>query len=126
MRFTDLTPEAIEQVLQEWAPASPRAGIVALLPEAEKDRIPLLQAAAERHSMALAGAVFQNGQMVTKTRPGIAINNICIGGASAAQQPKRSRAHRACGVQQSTTDPAKTPGAGGKKASTAGAGISTN
>ena len=30
MRFTDLTPEAIEQVLQEWAPASSRAGIVAL------------------------------------------------------------------------------------------------
>ena len=58
MRFTDLTPEAIEQVLQEWAPASSRAGILALLPEAEKDRIPLLQAAAERHSMALAGAVF--------------------------------------------------------------------
>ena len=34
MRFTDLTPEAIEQVLQEWAPASSRAGILALLPEA--------------------------------------------------------------------------------------------
>jgi len=53
MRFTDLTPEAIEQVLQEWAPASSRAGIVALLPEAEKDRIPLLQAAAERLCKAL-------------------------------------------------------------------------
>ena len=42
MRFIDLTPEAIEQTLQDWAPASSRAGIVALVPEAEINRIPLL------------------------------------------------------------------------------------
>jgi len=58
MRFIDLTSEAIEQALQDWAPASSHAGIVALVPEAEKDRIPLLQASAKRHAIALVGAIF--------------------------------------------------------------------
>lgn len=58
MRYVELTPEALELALQDWAPASPHAGIVALLPEAEKDKLPLLQAVAARRRVALAGAIF--------------------------------------------------------------------
>ena len=32
---------------------------------------------------ALAGSIFQNSQTVTKVNPGLAINNLRIGGASA-------------------------------------------
>lgn len=59
MRFIDLTAEAIECALQEWVPDDPsQAGIVALLPEAEKDKLPLLQAAVAQRGLMLAGAIF--------------------------------------------------------------------
>lgn len=58
MRFVDLRSEAIEAALLDWAPVPSRAGIVALVPEAEKDRVPLLQAVAARHGISLVGAIF--------------------------------------------------------------------
>lgn len=58
MRFVELTFEDIAQALQDWGPASPHAGIVALLPEAESAKLPLLQEAATRAGFKLLGAIF--------------------------------------------------------------------
>ena len=58
MRFVELTAEAVERALCDWSPVASRSGIVALLPESRKDRVPLLQAAAARYGIALLGAIF--------------------------------------------------------------------
>lgn len=58
VRRIELTTDAIEQALDDSALPSVGAGILALLPEAEKDRLPLLQAACRRRGIALVGAVF--------------------------------------------------------------------
>lgn len=67
MRHIALNTESIEQALNECSPG--RSGIVALLPEAEKDRLPLLQAACRRRGIALAGGIFpalvEQGHFVT-------------------------------------------------------------
>lgn len=45
--------------------------------------------------LALAGSILRNGQSVTKTNFGIAINNFRIGGAAAARvEPRRWRVRR--------------------------------
>lgn len=56
--YTRLTGEAIERALDGWGTPQPGAGVVALLPEAEKDRLPLLQAACRARGLALAGGIF--------------------------------------------------------------------
>ncbi|MBF1166339.1 MAG: histidine kinase, partial [Dechloromonas agitata] len=58
MRFVELTAEAVEGALCDWRPVASRSGLVALLPESGKDQVPLLQAAAARHGIALLGAIF--------------------------------------------------------------------
>lgn len=58
MQHIDLSAESIELALQARVPIRPGAGVLALLPEAEKDRLPLLQEACRRHGLALAGAIF--------------------------------------------------------------------
>ncbi len=58
MRYVELNGESIEQALNEWSPRQAGAGIVALLPEAEKDHLPILQAACRQHGLALAGGIF--------------------------------------------------------------------
>lgn len=58
MHFVELTAESIAQTMQDWGPVAGRAGIVALVPEAEREKLPLLQAAAAQHGIALVGAIF--------------------------------------------------------------------
>lgn len=58
MRHIKLTTESVELALSGYPPGKVGAGIVALLPEAEKAQLPLLQAACRRHGLALAGAIF--------------------------------------------------------------------
>lgn len=58
MRHIALNAAAIEQTLDEWTAGRPGMGVVALLPEAEKDRLPLLQAACRGRAVPLAGAIF--------------------------------------------------------------------
>ena len=48
----------IESLLAEWKLANPETGVLALLPEAEKDVVPRLQAAFSQQALPLAGAVF--------------------------------------------------------------------
>lgn len=57
MRHIELSSEAIDGVLAACSPVS-GAGILALLPEAEKAQVPLLQERCRRHGLALAGAIF--------------------------------------------------------------------
>lgn len=57
MQHVALNADAIESALAGYKPAS-GAGIVALLPEAEKSRLPLLQQACRQHELALVGAIF--------------------------------------------------------------------
>lgn len=58
MRHIALNAAAIEQTLDEWTVGRPGMGIVALLPEAEKESLPLLQAACRGRAVPLAGAIF--------------------------------------------------------------------
>ncbi|MGE5471702.1 MAG: FIST signal transduction protein [Bacteroidota bacterium] len=58
MRHIELNAVAIEQALQAWPLENMRGGIFALLPEAEKDQLPLLQAACRAQGIALVGAIF--------------------------------------------------------------------
>lgn len=58
MHHIELNAESIEQILSAYAAPKTGAGIVALLPEAEKEQLPLLQEACRRHGLELAGGVF--------------------------------------------------------------------
>lgn len=58
MRYVELNRESIDQALNEWSPRQAGAGIVALLPEAEKDHLPVLQAACRQRGLALVGGIF--------------------------------------------------------------------
>lgn len=58
MRHTRLDAEAIERTLSEWGAAGSIQGIVALVPEAEKEYLPVLQAACRERGLALVGAIF--------------------------------------------------------------------
>lgn len=51
--FSDLEP-----LLKEWHSQFPGAGVVVLVPEAEKERVPLIQARCRELGMPLAGAIF--------------------------------------------------------------------
>ena len=58
MRYVELNRESIEQALNEWSPRQAGAGVVALLPEAEKGNLSVLQAACRQFGLALAGGIF--------------------------------------------------------------------
>lgn len=58
MHHIELNAESIAQTLSAYDAPQAGAGIVALLPEAERDRLPLLQNACRQHGLALAGGVF--------------------------------------------------------------------
>lgn len=59
----------IERKLAELQALHPALGICALLPEAEKDKVPVLQAVCAQHKVPLAGAIFpalvRDGQFLT-------------------------------------------------------------
>lgn len=57
-KWVSLTPEAISQQLDAWREQWPALGVLALLPEAEKAALPVLQSACRERSVTLAGAVF--------------------------------------------------------------------
>ncbi|MDD2702039.1 MAG: FIST N-terminal domain-containing protein [Sideroxydans sp.] len=50
--------QGIDAILARWQAAHPRLGICALLPEAEKETLPILQAACRNRSLPLVGAIF--------------------------------------------------------------------
>ena len=53
-----LDSEALPRLLAHWHAQSPTAGCLALLPEAERSALPLLQEAARRCNMPLLGGIF--------------------------------------------------------------------
>lgn len=53
-----LDAQVLEQTLSAWRAHWPRAGVLALLPEAEAARLPVLQAACRALGMPLVGAIF--------------------------------------------------------------------
>ena len=57
-RLVVLESDAIHHTLQEWKDHHPQMGVVALLPEAEAGRLPVLQQACREQQVALCGALF--------------------------------------------------------------------
>jgi hypothetical protein len=53
-----LDANAIDLLLADWHGKWPQLGVLALLPEAEKEQLPLLQAACRRRAVPLVGAIF--------------------------------------------------------------------
>ena len=58
MRHIELDVAAIDQALNECLVQGPGFGLLALLPEAEKERLPLLQAACRERGIPLVGGLF--------------------------------------------------------------------
>lgn len=58
MRYIELEAGRAGQVLDAWRAEMPLAGVLALLAEADKDKLPLLQAACRDRGIELAGAIF--------------------------------------------------------------------
>lgn len=58
MRYVEMKASAIGQVLDEWAAEMPVAGLLALLPEAEKVQLPILQEICRQRGVALLGGIF--------------------------------------------------------------------
>jgi hypothetical protein len=58
IRFLPIDQALIDTTLAEWQSRSPQMGVLALLPEAEQARLPLLQAACRERGVALAGGIF--------------------------------------------------------------------
>ena len=54
----EVEAEAIEHKLAELQALYPKLGVLALLPEADKDKVGVLQAACSKRKVALAGAIF--------------------------------------------------------------------
>ncbi|HEX5337271.1 MAG TPA: FIST C-terminal domain-containing protein [Gallionella sp.] len=54
----DVDDDALDKVLAEWQASHPAMGVCALLPEAEKDRVALLQSVCARRGVPLVGAIF--------------------------------------------------------------------
>jgi hypothetical protein len=58
VQHIELDLASIEKVLNEWALEHQIAGLIAFLPETEKDHLPLLQMACRRRGIVLYGAIF--------------------------------------------------------------------
>jgi hypothetical protein len=58
MRHLSIEPGLIDQILADWQASHPTTGILALLPEAEKEKLPVLQGACRARGVPLAGGIF--------------------------------------------------------------------
>lgn len=58
MIHVQLDESALDSVLSDWRRACPEPGVLALVPEAEKDRLTVLQSVCRRLGVPLAGAIF--------------------------------------------------------------------
>lgn len=58
MRFLALNKASIDDALAGWQSDHPAMGVLALLPEAEKANLPVLQVACREHGVALVGGIF--------------------------------------------------------------------
>lgn len=58
MQYLAFDAEPIARSLDAWRAADPARGVLALVPEAHKDRVPLLQQACKARALPLAGAIF--------------------------------------------------------------------
>ena len=58
MRLLPLDPVTIAQTLTEWQASYPQMGVMALLPEAEKGQLPILQTCCRQFGVPLIGAIF--------------------------------------------------------------------
>ncbi|HEY9856446.1 MAG TPA: FIST C-terminal domain-containing protein, partial [Stenomitos sp.] len=56
--LTELTPPRVAAVLSAWKEAGERFHVLALLPEGEKEQVPVLQAACREAGLALGGGLF--------------------------------------------------------------------
>jgi hypothetical protein len=58
-RFLEqITPAALDAALADWPQRHPAGGVLALLAESDKDRLPLLQSACRARGLPLTGAIF--------------------------------------------------------------------
>lgn len=58
MRYIELDAASIERALHDWSSEEVLGGVLALLPEAEKAQLPLLQSFCRKHGIPLVGAIF--------------------------------------------------------------------
>ncbi len=58
MRYIEMKAAAIGQAIEEWQAEAPFGGLLALLPEAEKAQLPVLQAMCRERGIALVGGIF--------------------------------------------------------------------
>jgi hypothetical protein len=58
MRHIELDVASIERIFDEWFAGQTAGGLIALLPEAEKNRLPLLQKACRERNVPLFGGIF--------------------------------------------------------------------
>lgn len=58
VRLCRVDGEAVASILLEWQATCPQMGVLALLPEAEAARLPVLQATCRRHGVPLVGGIF--------------------------------------------------------------------
>lgn len=66
--------DALPETLRTWRAAAPDMGLLALLPEAEKTRLPVLQALCRQHGIPLAGAIFP----AVLTAQGFVQDGVCL------------------------------------------------
>jgi len=117
--FASIGSDELADALNKWQRSSSCAGLLALLPEAEKDSVPLLQSLCAQHEIALAGGVFpalvKDGQFINKgvwllhldTMPYVALHenlqHDAEGAAQAAQEIAAGLRGHLNGPQQSAT-----------------------
>ena len=58
MRHSELDSASIEKILNEWVLEHTTKSLIAFLPEAERERLPLLQTACRQRGITLYGAIF--------------------------------------------------------------------
>jgi len=82
-RFAEADPAAIASVLQDWKSRFPDMALLAMLPEAEKAGVAMLQAVCHTHTVPLLGAIFPALMDATGFRTtGVLL--ICLGTAPAS------------------------------------------
>ena len=68
--FESVSAPELTDALSKWQYASSDIGLLALLPEADKESVPLLQSLCTQHGIALVGGIFpsliQNGRFLTQ------------------------------------------------------------
>lgn len=119
MQLLPLQPDLIAQTLSAWRTSYPTMGVMALLPEAEKAQLPMLQACCREQGISLVGAIFpalvtsqgfqNNGVWLFRLDvmvPSFLLGNLTPSGSEAADQVAEATrgllAQQAQGAEKST------------------------